>query len=77
MEVVGPDGIEPVPAVVAGSDQSHVVPLVLGDEHDLPRRGCRSHAIGELGEEVRRAVVDDGVGGVEAETVDVVLAHPV
>ena len=31
----------------------------------------------QLGEEVARAVVDDRVGGVEPQAVDVILVHPV
>jgi hypothetical protein len=77
VEVIGPDGIEAVPAFFPWPDESHVVPLVLGNKHDLPRRGRRSHVIGEVGKEVRRAVVDDGMSRIEPETVDVVLAHPV
>jgi len=77
VEVISPNGIETVPAVFARSDESYVVPLVLGDEHHPPRRGRRAHAFGDFGEEVRRAVVDDGMGGVQPETVDVVLTHPV
>ena len=34
------------------------------------------HALGELGEDVRRAIVADGVDGVEPQPVDVVVAHP-
>ena len=78
VEVIGPDGIEAVPALalLAGSSRTS---LRSSSAMSTNCRGAaaRSHAIGEVGEEVRRAVVDDGVGGVEPKAVDVVLAHPV
>ena len=49
--------------------------MVLRDEDDRAL-GTIAHGRGELGEEVHRAVVLQGVRGVEAQAVDVVLVDP-
>src|SRR4051812_17842019 len=77
MEVVGPDGVEPVSAGASGPDETHVVALILGNEHHVTRRRARPYAVAELFEEVDRAVVYDSVRGVQTQPVQVIFVYPV
>src|SRR5690606_8169203 len=52
------------------------VQSVLGDEQHRASAGCRLRALAELLEQVRLALVVDGVGGVESQAVQVVPADP-
>ena len=80
VEVVGPLGVEPV---AAGSRRAHepgVVEVALGDE---PQRAAevgapaRRTSVGAAASRMWMAdCVDDGVHGVEAQPVDVVVAQP-
>ena len=78
VKVVRPDGVEAEPARARGQHEPPVVVVRLGDHVDAPSdaRGLAPDGVGELGEDVDRARIVDGVDRVEAEAVDVELAHP-
>ena len=66
--------VDPLRVVAPLLDRPPVVVLHLGD--DERRRVDPPHALGELGEDVARRVVEDRVHRVEAEAVDAVVADP-
>ena len=78
MPLVGPGGVEAVPAGVHGTDEPRVVEVALGGQEERPAlvRGQRRHLGAELLEEVRCRVVGDRVHRVEAQPVAVVVAQP-
>ena len=77
MEVVGPDGVDAAPAALAWPDQLDMFSLSSAIRTISARRR-RSRTRAESSARMwRRAVVDDRVGRVEPESVDVVLADPV
>ena len=67
----------PQPPVALGLSDQVEVAVILGDEQHAAARGRSASPRGQLGEEVAGAVVEDRVGGVQAQAVDVVLVHPV
>ncbi len=78
VEVVAPLGGQPVPARLPGRDQPRIVEVRLGDQRQRPaeERAQRAGLDGQLLQDVRRPGVDEGVHGVQPETVDVVVVHP-
>src|SRR3954469_20326225 len=75
VEVVGPDAVESMPAWRVG-DAAGLVPPPLPPQGDGAPAG-RADLCGELREEMFRARVDQRMGGVEPQAVDVVLVYPV
>src|SRR5687768_18119837 len=67
------DGIRDV--AVTGV-QTCALPIFLVDQVDAARAGRLPGLRGDLGEDVRRGVVDDRLRGVEPEPVEVVLLDP-
>ena len=78
VEVVAPLGVHAVAAGFAGADDAGIVEVALGDEDETAAEGGSEgfDLGGELLEEVDGGAVDELVDGVEAEAVDVVVAHP-
>ncbi len=78
VEVVVPLRVEAVAARVARRDEARVVQVALGhDPEGAAERGAEHlHALGQLLEEVDGRVVDDRVHGVEAKSIDMVIAEP-
>ncbi len=78
VDVVGPLRVQPVAAAVAGRDHPRVVEVRLGDQRQRPSevRGQRLDLDRHLLQQVHRAAVVQGVHGVEAEPVEVVVAQP-
>ena len=76
VEVVGPLGVEAVPAFPLGPHQPPEVASVLRDQ-DEPARRRRAEPRPHLGQQVPRPVVAKRVRGVEAQPIEVVLVHPV
>ena len=74
VEVVGPHGVVAVAALAGGADDLGVVQAALGDDQRAAIR--RADALGQHAQHVAGAVVVDGVDGVEAQAVDVEVAHP-
>ena len=77
VQVVAPDGVEAVAVLVARLHEPVQVAVVLGDEVALRAVDVIVHGGRQLRQKVRRALVAEGVGGVEPEAVHVVLAQPV
>jgi hypothetical protein len=79
VDVVGPHGVEPEAARRQRAHDAGVVALELGGEHQGPPGGAGQFVDleAELLEEVHRGRVDDGVDGVEPQTIDVVVPQPV
>ena len=64
-------------AALVARQPARLVGLVLEDEMDLAAGQGGAHALGDLGDDVRPAVVEDGVHGVEAQAVEVEFLEPV
>ena len=47
--------------VGAGAKQCAQIPVVLGNQNDVPRRERRAHALGQLGKKMLGPEIDDGV----------------
>jgi hypothetical protein len=78
MEVVAPLGVEPVSVGVAGADQARVVEVAFGDD-DGAAAGVGFEGIdlgAELLHEIDCGAIHVGMDGVEAESVEVVIAEP-
>ena len=75
MKVVRPDPVESVAATFWWVDQVDQVTVIFGEDKCRPR-ALVGHR-GELSQDVAWGVVEDGVGGVEAEAVEAVLVEPV
>src|SRR6478609_11511769 len=75
MEVVGPDGIDAIPAPRGWGNGTHVVAGLFGDEHDVPVHG-RPYPLLQLAENMGIALVLDGIGGIEPQPIEVVTPHP-
>ena len=78
VDVVGPLPVEPVAARLAAADQPRVVEVALGHQPQrlAQLRAERLDRDRQLLEQVGRALVDEGVHGVEPQPVDVVVAQP-
>ena len=74
VEVVGPVELEPPAALVDRTDRPRVVEAALGDQQGARVDG--PHPVGQLGQQVAGARVDDRVEGVDPQPVDVEVAHP-
>ena len=74
VEVVGPHGVVAVAALARRADDLGVVEAALGD--DQRAAVLRADALGQLAQHVAGPVVVDGVDRVEAQAVDVEVAHP-
>ena len=74
VEVVGPLGVVAEAAQLARADDPRVVEARLGDDERAAARGV--HAVGELGHDRHGAGVVDRVDRVQAQPVDVEVAHP-
>ena len=74
VEVVRPHGVVPEAALARGADDPRIVQAALRDDQRTAIH--RADAIGQHAQHVARAVVVDGVDGVEAQPVDVEVAHP-
>ena len=80
MEVVGPLRVEAEPPRSGGQEEARVVQVALGDDVDAagPSRSARPRdRRRQLLQERAAPRVDDGVDGVEAQAVEVVLVEPV
>ncbi len=73
MEIIRPAAVESQPSGVRRAQQIRIVSIVLRDDEPA----SRMHPLRDLREDVLRRVVDNCVRRIEAETVDVKLAHPV
>src|ERR1043166_1299604 len=79
VEVVGPHRIEPASVPLLTPDQVRQVPDVFGDYQGVafgPGQRAMDRR-GKLGQDVDRALIHDGVRGVETESVEVVFVDPV
>src|SRR5690349_18483783 len=77
MKVIVPHGIDAEPAGLDRQQMLAALWLVLCDHDDSSRlRGC-ADALCELGEQMRRAGVEDRLRGVETKAVEMKLTNPV
>ncbi len=78
VDVVRPLRVQPVAPGLARGDQPRVVQVALGDQEQRPPDVCgkRRHLGGHLLQQVGRPVVLQGVHGIEAQPVDVVVPQP-
>ena len=76
--LVGPGGVEPVAAGVRRRTKRGSLRSLSAISHSgRPSSAARAaHRVGQLLEDVAGRVVDEGVDGVEAQAVDVVVAQP-
>ena len=77
VEVVVPDRVEPVTALLDRADQPDLLVLVLGDQDDRPLAGRVAGQAAHLGEEVLGRAVVDRMRGVQPQAVEVELVDPV
>ena len=79
VEVVGPHGVEPEPAFRGRQHDLAIVVVGLGGDVQGPveQRRLLARRLGQLGQHVHGARVEDRVDGVQPQPVDVELAHPV
>ena len=77
VEVVVHRRVEAVAVPVPGPQHDRVLGLVLGHQQELPGRGGGSGGGGDGGEDVLGGGVEDGLGGVDPEAVEVELGNPV
>ena len=77
VEIVVPLHVEPVTGLAGRSQGSFVVGGCLGDQENLPVEGFGGsvHLVGVLGQERSHRRVDDGVDGIEPESVDVMISN--
>ena len=64
-------------AALVARQPACLVGAVLKDEMHVAAGQGGAHALGDLGDDVRPAVVEDGVHGIEAQAVEVELLEPV
>lgn len=78
MEVVAPLGIDAGAATLTRRDQQRVVEVTLGDQRQRPTQVCRQCADlgGEFFEQMSLGGVDQGIGSLQAQPVDVEVAQP-
>src|SRR5262249_54905677 len=77
VKVVGPDSIESEAAVLRRLHQPWVVVLILGNQEEVPpRRQHLPHARRDLRKNVGRAVVENSMGRVEPQPIQMVLPRP-
>ena len=79
VEVVAPDGIDTVASLRCGKNVARMVLVGFGDDDDgaVLGGGEVMNAGGDLGDDVRGGIVLDGLNGVEAESVEMIIAQPV
>ncbi len=78
VEVVVPDAVQSVAALLARADQPDVVLVGLGRDVDQPLGpgGFALHGRRDLGQDMARAEVINGLDRVEPQAVDVKIPHP-
>ena len=77
MEVVGPHRVQTVTTRLDRLEIAHVVLAGFGDEHGLAvGRDGGAHGLRQLGQDVGRRAVEDGVRRVQAQPVGVVFVDP-
>jgi hypothetical protein len=78
VEVVRPLGVHAIATGFAGGDDAGIVEVGLGDEEEAPADGGGEvfDFCGELLHEMDGGAVDELMHGVEAEAIDVEVAHP-
>ena len=79
MKIVAPLGVEAEPPRRRRLDDARIVQIALGHQPGAaPQTGRLGvKRVGELGEDVARAEVEDAVDGVEAQPVNVIVGQPV
>ena len=78
MEVVVPlRRMEPRAPVRLAREPARLIRFVLEHEMDLPAGQRRPSALGDLGDDVLLAIVEDRMDGVEPEAVEVIFLEPV
>ena len=76
VEVVGPNGVEAVPHR-QWMDVADVVLVAFRDHVRRRRTAGVPHSLGQFREDVDRRGIEDCVGGVEPESIEVILVEPV
>src|SRR6478735_9548898 len=76
MEVISPCRVEPVSAGFRATNKTGIVLCVLCDDDDGTIACGFSGGLGKFLENVGSAIVLDGIGRIEAETVKVILPDP-
>src|SRR5439155_10974506 len=77
VEIVVDRGVEVMTAPVSGPQHDRVLGLVLGHQQEPAGRGGGPGGGADGGEDVVGGGVDDGLGGVDPEAVEVELGDPV
>src|SRR6185437_2354725 len=77
VEVVVPERVEAVPAGAARTGELRFLRLVLADDDRGAPAGAGTSRRRQLGDDVRRRAVGDGLRGIETQTVEVELFDPV
>ena len=79
VKVVRPDGVQADAAFRGRQDDAPIVVVRLRDDvhRSLEQPGFLAGRLGQLGQDVDRALIEDRVDGVQPEAVDVELADPV
>ena len=75
VDVVGPLGVHAAP-LRRGRDRGRLVLVRLGDQRCRTPQARRRDGVRQLGEDVPGRVVHEGVHGVQAQAVDVVVTQP-
>src|SRR5271154_3351995 len=78
MEVIAPLGVDAVASGLTRSDDSRIVEIALGDQDEATPEssGEYCHLRRQLLQKVNGGAVDERVDGIEAQAIDVIVAHP-
>ena len=77
MEIVVPERVETVPALIERADQSRLLRLVLGTQDNRAGAGAGARRPSDFREDVRARVVENLLGGVEPQAIEVKFLDPV
>ena len=77
MEVVVPQRVEAVAALLDRPDQPRLLQLVLGDDHNPPSAGAGTGAAADVRQDVIAGIVEDLLRRVEPQAVEMELFDPV
>ena len=66
VEIVCPHRVQPVSSLVLWTNQFHIVRVVLRDDHDALVSSGEPCLVADLGLQVGRVLIVDGVGGIQS-----------
>src|SRR5262249_39924042 len=77
MKVVVPDRVEPIAARLVWPHEASVLGLVFGDQHRAATGGRGAGGLPDLRDDVRRRRIEDLLGGVEPQPIEMKLFDPI